>query len=308
MSSLPYLGSKIALISNAEIRYEGILFQINTEESTISLQQVRSFGTEGRRTPNLPGSDEIYEFIIFRGKDIKDLFVLEDVSERKGSFSDPAIVTASKPAPKTAPVNYSKPEPIQQKQPYQPRGERRFDDRRPADDRRPYEERRTYEDRRPYQAEERRPYEDRRPYQAEERRPHQSEERRPYQGQRSYERPFPRGRGRGGLANVGQLAPNENKQVKAEVQAAFDFSGANAKFEKPEEAGEAVVRAGYSKVKSFFDDISCDALDRARDFDRSNKRDQLRAVDKETFGAASLNRPFEGARRPMNPRGGARRY
>jgi len=122
-------------------------------------------------------------------------------------------------------------------------------------------------------------------------------------------------RGRGGArggnyrrdgANVGELAANENAQVKAEVKEDFDFSSSNSKFEKPDKV-DGDVRAGYSKTKSFFDDISCDALDRAKDLDRSNQRDRLRTVDKETFGAAALNRPFGSARRPPASRGG-RRY
>ena len=33
----PFIGSKISLISNAEIRYEGILYQVDTNESTVTL-------------------------------------------------------------------------------------------------------------------------------------------------------------------------------------------------------------------------------------------------------------------------------
>jgi protein LSM14 len=70
-----YIGSKISLISRSEIRYEGILHSINNVDSSLTLQNVKSYGTEGRKQigPQIPPSAEIYDYIMFKGTDIKDI-------------------------------------------------------------------------------------------------------------------------------------------------------------------------------------------------------------------------------------------
>lgn len=75
-----FIGSEITLISKSGIRYVGMLIEINQAESTVTLQSVQSHGTEGRAEEcgmqkEIPASDRVFEFIVFRGRDIKDLHV-----------------------------------------------------------------------------------------------------------------------------------------------------------------------------------------------------------------------------------------
>ena len=72
----PSIGCTISLISNAEIRYEGTLFGFDAEERTIVLENVASFGTEGRRLPDVAKAAERELFLVFRGNEIKDWTVL----------------------------------------------------------------------------------------------------------------------------------------------------------------------------------------------------------------------------------------
>lgn len=89
MTDFPYLGNKISLISSSEIRYEGILYTIDTFQGTVTLAQVRSYGTEDRPTERpFAERDEIYDFIVFRGSDIKDI----KLCNVRKPYDDPAIV------------------------------------------------------------------------------------------------------------------------------------------------------------------------------------------------------------------------
>ncbi|KAL5291576.1 LSM14A family protein [Megaselia abdita] len=94
-NGMPELGSKISLISKADIRYEGRLFTVDPQECTIALANVRSFGTEDRETqyPIAPQS-QIYDYILFRGSDIKDIRVVNNSMPHP---TDPAIMQMQLP-------------------------------------------------------------------------------------------------------------------------------------------------------------------------------------------------------------------
>lgn len=95
--AVPYVGSRISLISKSAIRYVGTLYTIDTKASTVALKDVRSFGTEGRPREGGPvdPSDRVYSFIVFHGRDILDLqFLTTDAV--------PSPTPASTPAPDAA--------------------------------------------------------------------------------------------------------------------------------------------------------------------------------------------------------------
>ncbi|KAI0911359.1 Scd6-like Sm domain-containing protein [Ustulina deusta] len=112
-----FLGSRISLISKSDIRYSGILHEINSEESTVSLESVKSYGTEGRRgnpSDEVAASEQIYEYIVFRGSDVKDLRIEQAPAAPKENQpppvpNDPAIVGA-----RTRPVRAVAPGPPSQ--------------------------------------------------------------------------------------------------------------------------------------------------------------------------------------------------
>ncbi|GAB7354427.1 hypothetical protein MBLNU459_g4918t1 [Dothideomycetes sp. NU459] len=86
-------------------RYVGTLHEINSENSTVALENVKSFGTEGRRgnpDEEIPPNDQIYDYIVFRGSDVKDLTIVEAPKENKPPQppqvpNDPAILGAARP-------------------------------------------------------------------------------------------------------------------------------------------------------------------------------------------------------------------
>ena len=81
-------------------RYFGTLHEINPDQSTIALEDVYSFGTEGREVPNfIPASQQKFDYIVFRGSDVKDIKIVEEQKENKQPEpqnvpNDPAILVS----------------------------------------------------------------------------------------------------------------------------------------------------------------------------------------------------------------------
>jgi len=89
---MSFIGSKISLISNSKVRYEGTLYTIDPQGSTIALQNVKCMGTEDRKVEKkIKSSNTIYEFMIFNGENIKNLELIEEATNE---FHDPAILDA----------------------------------------------------------------------------------------------------------------------------------------------------------------------------------------------------------------------
>ena len=89
-----YIGSRISLISKSDIKYIGTLHEINSEKHTVALEQVSSFGTEGRKgnpSEEIPGSDQVYEYIVFRGSDVKELTIVAPPGQREGENRPPKV-------------------------------------------------------------------------------------------------------------------------------------------------------------------------------------------------------------------------
>lgn len=107
MATTEYIGALISLISKSDIRYQGLLASINPEQATIALEKVRSWGTEGRVSAQvrpqeaIPPSDHVYEYIMFRAADVKDLKIDDPNPPKQApappqpALNDPAILNVS---------------------------------------------------------------------------------------------------------------------------------------------------------------------------------------------------------------------
>uniref|UniRef100_A0A8R1HG97 Protein LSM14 homolog n=1 Tax=Caenorhabditis japonica TaxID=281687 RepID=A0A8R1HG97_CAEJA len=266
----PYIGSKISLISKLDIRYEGILYTVDTNDSTIALAKVRSFGTEKRPTANpVAARDDVYEYIIFKASDIKDLIVCDTPKMATiggGLPYDPAIISVSS---RSAPASNSdggaaasagssragtpsRNSPLAQIVNLRGQGSGRGG----------------------YQ--------------------HDYQQNR---GFNNYRGGFGGGYNQRGRNNYG--VPRVNQREKLKFESDFDFEKANEKFqevltdnlekltiEEKEQpvAEEQQQEAFYDKKNSFFDNISCESLEKAEGKTGRPDWKKERETNQETFG------------------------
>lgn len=101
-----FVGKTISLISKKNLRYVGILENINADDATIALKSVRMFGTEGRLgQPHLevPPGNDIYDYVVFRGNDVEDLSVLDVPIDQVRPVYPPMGTSGFYPTPTSQP-------------------------------------------------------------------------------------------------------------------------------------------------------------------------------------------------------------
>jgi protein LSM14 len=255
----PTAGKNISLISKKNIRYEGVLYSINEQNATVALQNVRSFGTEGREATEqllafVGPSDDVHPFLMFRGQDIKDLHVHEAGAEAVTPAPPPPeptskpAVQAPIPAPTHSPVPpkpaaTTKPEAAPQNSATVPQKsmERGHNDNR---------------------------------------RPRGKSGAAPGTGASLLNR-----KARGVVTEGDAVQPPRDD---------FDFQSNLEQFKKEdEEADEAADTldrgpSAYAK-DDFFDSISCDAIDKQSGVNNRLRGAEERSLNTETFGAVALD-------------------
>ena len=73
------IGSYLSLVTKAEARYEGTLVEVDRVKKTMSLKNVKSFGTEGRRNGvnEQQSRDDVMALVKFRVDLIKTFDIIK---------------------------------------------------------------------------------------------------------------------------------------------------------------------------------------------------------------------------------------
>lgn len=265
-----YIGKTIALISNTDNRYVGLLESIDSEKGVVTLRQVRCFGTEGRKgwgPEEIYPNPNIYDTVPFNGNDVKDLNILDVPLEQVQPVLPPQVsgqppaplANANGPNVPAAVAGYGvyAPDKDQQQVPQQP--QQKQQQQRQQTRQQPVTEKKV-----------------------------------PNQQQQKSAAP---------AAPVAAVAPS------AVPDSEFDFESNNAKFQNAEKPRESDIEQEkqtsktdeifYDKKSSFFDSISSSAVENSS----SAKWEEERQVNLDTFGQA---RPRNNGRGGFRGRGGYR--
>ncbi|KAG7388006.1 Protein LSM14 A [Phytophthora pseudosyringae] len=276
---IPYLGSRISLVSKTDIRYEGFLFNIDTRQSTVALQSVRSFGTEGRRAEHVPPSPHVLQYATFKASEIKDLHVCEAAPAPQPPQpplpSDPPLPAAAPPtvAPAAAKPTLLTPGSVSSAQKQQ------VQETQPT-----HQEQARHARRQPQGS--------------------TGNNARTIPGMGGHLLKRKERRAPGGADAAGGVRPDN-------ASGEFNFAEGLSDFDKQQEFSKleedtATEQTGSYQKSSFFDTISCDALDRLEGQRSRMSGADERKLNTETFGAVGLNnrRNFRG--RGRGRRGGYR--
>ena len=298
-------GSRISLISKKDIRYEGTLYSINENDATVALQNVRSYGTEGREKQTnakfIPPQSSVHPYLLFRGMDIKDLHVHEKASEDKDGGSlpaDPAIVsnevppevTAAAAAEKSktaADVTYTaEPKPSNTA----PKKSTKTDAITSANTGNKGSSNNNNGNRKTSDNS-------------------GSQSQQPRRRNQRKKQAHSNGMVGTGASLLNRKTRGTVDGEEPQVGKDFDLESNTAKFDKDAEfeqlkdaEGDDVTGTDYKK-DDFFDDISCDVTDRINGVNNRLRGAQERKINTETFGATSL-KYYNGNRRGYNRRGG----
>lgn len=267
-----YIGKAISLISVTDNRYVGLLEGIDSDKGTVTLQNVRCFGTEGRKNW---GPDEIYpnptvyKIVKFNGNEVKDLSILDVKLEEVQPVLPPQHVLQPPTSAGQQPA-----QPQQQAQPQVPAAVAGYGVYAPEPSAVPPTSTTTTTTTEVSSAPQRTA--------ATHREEHQTKSRNDDQ----------------------RRQPSHNRKVEIPKED-FDFQGSNAKFtkdevhteeaepDKPEPNEESHPDQFYNKKSSFFDSIST-----STETNTNLRWQEEKAMNLDTFGQASA--------RPRFGRGGQR--
>lgn len=279
------LGSRISLISQVDVRYDGILFSINAKESSIVLKDVRCLGTEERvadASKKVPPSQGVLAFVAFPGTDIKDLY-LHDIDS---TAPEPVPEPPKKPAAATRPAK-SAPENASAAPPPAPaptKTNTAKTDRSKQQSRQP--------EKKPATQQEAAPQAKAAPTKAV---PAKA-------GPSRSEKGSGIGTGEHLLhLRVKKSGSDQNKDANT-TAGVFDFEAALSAFNKTEVMQSVAVekeadasKALYNK-DDFFDSLSCDVLDREMGRRTHMTNSEERSLNQNTFGAVAVQSSYRGRR------------